>query len=131
MLKVEGIDPARITCEVDQHGVCRVVLDGDCVIARLGDHGPWFDGRWMGDDFRRDTIAVMNACIDEWRASGGTRLWPEPLPEPVDCVCGTKALHGKKGPVVCDRKGCYFAANTVAEWNAIQDMLKKMKEATS
>lgn len=140
MLKVGGIDPKRITCEVYKDGVSHVYLDGDYVIARLDDHGPVFDGSWAGD-FRRDAQAVMNAAIDEWRASGGKRLWPEPPPEPVDCVCGGKARiqpFGHMRYVMCDLccwsgpkadRSCETVA--IAWWNDVMiPALKANQEAT-
>lgn len=133
MLTIPGVDPSRIKCKVDQYGVHRVHLD-DWMIVRLHEDGPLFDGSWScsSSNFRRDAIAVMNACIDEWRASGGKRLWPEPPPpQPVDCVCGARAyLYGEGGYVECERDGCRLGANNVAEWNPMQDALKKLKEAT-
>lgn len=130
MLTVLGIDPKRITCEVGEDGVSRVYLGG-VLTAWLGDHGTGFEGNWLSDDFRRDAQAVMNAAIDEWRASGGKRLWPEsPPPEPVDCVCGAK-VRDYEDAVYCERGCCSLTANNVIEWNAIQAALKKMKESTS
>lgn len=71
----------------------------------------------------------MNAAIDEWRASGGKRLWPEPPPEPVDCVCGGKAEVVEGIAVYCSGNKCFLRTNTVEEWNPMQDTLKKLKSA--
>lgn len=132
MLKVEGIEPSRIQCRIED-GVHLVRLGG-CYIARLEVNGNVdFYGSW-GDEIRRDAHAVVNAAIDEWRASGGKRLWPEPPREPVQCVCGGAPMIGTDtsmlySMVVCSRASCHLRANTVEEWNPMQDTLKKLKSA--
>jgi len=131
MLKVEGVNPDRIKC-VAYGERQRVDLNG-ITVADLNEYGPSFDGRWTDDDFRRDAQAVMAAAFDAWRASGGTRLWPEPPPEPVDCVCGAKArvAFDSRHVIVCNRTGCVYAAYSVAEWNPMQATLKALKGAKS
>lgn len=126
-LNVPGVDPAKIECREDAR-CSRVYLDGSN-IATLDSDGPLFDGCWdRGDVFRRDSIAVMNAAIDHWRATG--RLFPEPKVEPVDCVCGSKVSDGPLAVVCngCELGRCFLRANTVAEWNVIQAALKAAKK---
>ena len=140
MLKVEGVNPDRIKCETHDSGYQAVKLDG-CEVAVLATGGAafncWFSkNRHERIRFRRrsEQEAVMNAAIDEWRASGGTRLWPEPPQEPVDCVCGWKSRlisDTDRHVFVCDRVGCIYAAYSVDEWNAIQATLKAMKGVKS
>jgi len=129
VLSVPGIDPARIECYADSR-VQMVRLD-ELRIAVIDQNGPVFDGCWdRGDVFRRDAISVMNACIDHWRATG--RLFPEPPPEPVECVCGILAKAGTTPDdrtfVICKSPTCYLRANTVEQWNTMQAALKAAKE---
>lgn len=130
MLKVEGVDPARIKCEAETSGTrwaLRVRLDG-LTVASLSANGLLFGGHWSGG-FKADAEAVMIAAFDEWRASDGKRLWPEPPPpRPVDCVCGGRAtlVEGDFDKwVECD--GCLLQANSVEEWNPMQATLKALK----
>lgn len=123
-LHVPGVDPARIKCYVDGK-VQRVWLDSAWV-ACLEEAGIEFNS---GDD--PASRAVMNATIDHWRATG--RLFPEPTPEPVECVCGGKpklcsSVDLPVAFVVCIGVSCNLRANTVAQWNTIQAALKAAKK---
>lgn len=124
-LSVPGVDPADIECRTDTEGVQRVKFR-DRTVSFLGPEGPWFDGNWIDAKIRSDCQKVMNACIDNWRATG--RLFPEPLPEPVACVCGGKAAVSQSGgDVWCANNCCQLGANNVADWNIIQAALKAKK----
>jgi len=119
-LNVPGIHPSRIECE-EKGGVQTVKVVRMGWIAKLDPIGVTF---CFADD---DGKAVMNAAIDHWRATG--RLFPEPLPEPVECVCGGKGKLRIDGEVVfCGEVRCRLAANTVEQWSIMQAALKAAKE---
>lgn len=123
-LSVPGIDPARIECEEDG-GWQRVRVDRICVASIDERSVPAF-GFVDNLNCTKDRLAVMVAAFDHWRATG--RLFPEPPPEPVECVCGGKGKLQIDGEVVfCGDVSCRLAANTVAEWSVMQAALKAAK----
>ena len=125
-LNVPGVDPADIECHTSPDGR-RWVTFKDRQVAFLNSDGPSFDGNWTTDSIRADCQKVMNACIDHWRATG--RLFPEPPPKPVDCVCGGEAaVSDVHGGVWCRTSNCELSANTVDQWNIIQSALQVAKK---
>jgi len=127
-LSVPGIDPARIECEEDG-GWQRVRVDRICVASIVERSVPAF-GFVDNLNCTKDRLAVMVAAFDHWRATG--RLFPEPPPEPVECVCGILAKAGTTPDdrtfVICKSPTCYLRANTVEQWNVMQAALKAAKE---
>lgn len=124
-LNVPGVDPADIECHALPDGRQWVTFK-DRQVAFLNSNGPLFDGNWITDSIRDDFQKVMNACIDYWRATG--RLFPEPTPQPVGCVCGGNGKLRIDGRYVfCTATPCHLGANTVDQWNIIQAALKSAK----
>lgn len=121
-LHVPGVDPARIVCETVS-GWDRVRIDGVCVASIADDKAPAF-GWNNACQCTLDGVAVMNAAIDHWRATG--RLFPEPKVGPVACVCGHEAEVGVV-QVYCHGSMCHLSANNITEWNTIQAALKEKK----
>lgn len=121
-LNVPGIDPARIEClENDGRQEVRIVNGG--WVAALGLTGVSFSTR---HDNACCKVAMI-AAFDHWRATG--RLFPEPPPEPVECVCGGKAKVRIDGEFMfCSTVSCHLRANTVEQWNIMQAALKAAKE---
>lgn len=130
-LNVQGVDPARIECRTEPNGVQSIDLD-NLRCAWMSSKGrAWFDGSRHPEHVASNAEAVMNAAIDHWRATG--RLFPEPTPEPVECVCGGKpklcsSVDLPVAFVVCIGVSCNLRANTVAQWNTIQAALKAAKK---
>lgn len=128
-LNVPGIDPARIECCTGKDGR-QVVNAMGYPVASLTLNGEVAFYANYSDSIRENCKKVMNAAIDHWRATG--RLFPEPSPEPVECVCGILAKAGTTPDdrtfVICKSPACYLRANTVEQWNTMQAALKAAKE---